>query len=301
MSADNQIVRVQGAITDAPPPWLPEQWDAQIMNIASLTGTEALHEARIALAQAFAQANGCVLSLARVQPEHLGTTKEERAELACVRVGGGGAWDHPWAFKQDGKLAGIVVHLYGAIERAKLPTFLVADRLPDSWYAPGATTAYLYRAKWSTESNTHSAPRENDGHMSTERNTVPRIEQGTGQRTEHAVQNSRPHAPPSQGRESAAEIAARYAIELRATLRYINRPHEHHFETLDATGTWVSDYRGECLISELLRRDSYAAGVAAAQGTQQERSKAARERLRLGSAALMISVIAKLKKMLVVR
>jgi hypothetical protein len=53
---------------------------------------------------------------------------------------------HPDSFRWAGRgTAALVVHTYVDIGLAELPAHLTVDRLPDSWYWSGHTSAYCFR------------------------------------------------------------------------------------------------------------------------------------------------------------
>jgi hypothetical protein len=53
--------------------------------------------------------------------------------------------DHPDFFWRYQRSPALVVHLYGELVLDRVPDALVVDRLPESWYWPGMTTAYVFR------------------------------------------------------------------------------------------------------------------------------------------------------------
>jgi hypothetical protein len=53
--------------------------------------------------------------------------------------------DHPDFFWQRRRSPALVVHLSGDLVLNTVPEKLVVDRLPESWYWPGTTTAYVFR------------------------------------------------------------------------------------------------------------------------------------------------------------
>lgn len=54
-------------------------------------------------------------------------------------------WDHPeWLRTTDGAAA--VVHLYPDLALDRVPSGIVVDRLPTSWYWPRRTEAYVFRS-----------------------------------------------------------------------------------------------------------------------------------------------------------
>jgi hypothetical protein len=53
--------------------------------------------------------------------------------------------DHPDYFSEGRRSPAVVVHLYGTLALDDVPSAIVVDRLPESWYWPGQTIAYALR------------------------------------------------------------------------------------------------------------------------------------------------------------
>jgi hypothetical protein len=64
---------------------------------------------------------------------------------APLRLTSGERLDHPEFFRSQRKIKALIVHNYGKLPDGQIPSNLVIDRLPDSWYWPGHTTAYCIR------------------------------------------------------------------------------------------------------------------------------------------------------------
>jgi hypothetical protein len=98
---------------------------------------------------AFAAAQGWQRSERIFPPKHLLHAKNRRGKDSprpwyCTDQ----CFEHPDWLTYRGRMAGVVVHLYPTrtdIDLDKLPGEIVVDQLPDSWYFPRWTNAFLLR------------------------------------------------------------------------------------------------------------------------------------------------------------
>lgn len=108
----------------------------------------ALYETQKAAIAEFAKAQGWRPAKSDPRPERL-------FGKAVAQKLGADFFDHPNWFRV-GSILACVVHLYGKLALEKLPKDLIVDELPESWYCPGHTRAYVLRPlKLSTNNTIH--------------------------------------------------------------------------------------------------------------------------------------------------
>lgn len=160
MSADTlagAVVRLRGKPAHATPALLAPTFDADIAAVlAEWSAKDGRHPfrrmdpvfaAREIAAERFAIANGWRISEKSFPLYHLGV-ESERAELKHAEARGApGLLDHYEYLRRLSQPIGIITHLYGALNLALVPSSVVVDALPESWYIPGATSAYLLRPR----------------------------------------------------------------------------------------------------------------------------------------------------------
>ena len=111
------------------PCWERRQWEA--------ASVEA-HEASVCV---FAKAQGWRPSQEFALERLLG----KRGSLLWAEWATYDVVDHPDYLCQGGHSPALVVHLYGSLVLERVPRTLIVDQLPESWYWPEITTAYVSR------------------------------------------------------------------------------------------------------------------------------------------------------------
>jgi len=151
------VVRLQGRPEHARPVVLPSTFVADIAAVAKQWATreerhplrkmDEVFAAREVAADRFSRANDWNVSAKSFPLFQLGTPSERAMLKLAEERGAPGILDHHEYIRLRSQPVGIVTHLYAPLKLELLSDSVVVDALPESWYMPGTTYAYLLRPR----------------------------------------------------------------------------------------------------------------------------------------------------------